>query len=264
MVSFPSHTEIDVARLVALRRCVLAVSVIDGFDAMPGDDGVTLDAGPQLLLPWAEVDRVVGDTEPEGTQGRSRLRTWFQMRTSLLRLRDPQRHARAIGLPRGHVLHPGPPWVRHHVHGGGLDLGVGLIGLFDDPDQVVVVPRMLFAAAGIDDEPWWPLLAFSLEQTGRLAAARHTNDPQLPLRPFGDFDVVTLLGSSAFRTELCQADPLGWRSAAVPMRQRGWLDLGRIDPAFAAAAALATEPHERGFERAILVTSEEVVVIAAG
>ena len=48
------------------------------------------------------------------------------------------------------------------------------------------------------------------------------------------------------------------------MRQRGWLDLGRIDPAFAAAAALATEPEERGFDCAVLVTAEEVVLVRTG
>jgi hypothetical protein len=103
-------------------------------------------------------------------------------------------------------------------------------------------------------------LARELERTGRLAAERLLRDGSAPLRPFGDLDVLTLLGSTAFRAALCEADPVGWRTAAVPMRTRGWLDLGRIDPAFAAAAALATEPDERGFDRAVLVTPEEIVM----
>jgi hypothetical protein len=48
------------------------------------------------------------------------------------------------------------------------------------------------------------------------------------------------------------------------MRRRGWLDLGRIDPAFAAAAAAATEAAERGFDRPLLVTADEVVMAPAG
>jgi hypothetical protein len=48
------------------------------------------------------------------------------------------------------------------------------------------------------------------------------------------------------------------------MRTRGWLDLTRIDPAFALAAAAATDPEERGFPRGLLVTREEVVLVAPG
>jgi hypothetical protein len=48
------------------------------------------------------------------------------------------------------------------------------------------------------------------------------------------------------------------------MRRRGWLNLGRIDPAFAAAAAAATPPAERGFDRPVLVTRDEVVMAPAG
>ena len=154
--------------------------------------------------------------------------------------------------------------MRHRVHGGALELGLGILGALDDPDEVVVIAPGLLAAAGVDSRASWPERARDLERTGRLAADRFTRDPQGPLRPFGDFDVVTLLGSSAFRARLCADDPVGWRSAAVPMRQRGWLDLGRIDPAFAAAAALATDPAERGFNRAILVTPEEVVLTPVG
>ena len=52
---------------------------------------------------------------------------------------------------------------------------------------------------------------------------------------------------------------VGLRSAAVPMRRRGWLDLARIDPAFALAAAALTDPEERGFARPLLLTVDEVV-----
>lgn len=242
---------------------MLAASVIDGIDAMPCDDGVVL-GGLQSLLSWDEIDQAVGTADPDSDHGRRRLRTWLGLRLRLAELPDLKRRVRAVGLPRGHTLHPGSPWVRHRVHGGSLDVGLGVLGAFDDPDEVVVVPPDLLAASGVDGIDAWPEQAYSLEQTGRLAAERFTNDPQGPLRPFGDYDVVTLLASSAFRAEICAADPVGWRSAAVPMRQRGWLDLGRIDPAFAAAAASATEPHERGFSRAILVTPEEVVLIPAG
>jgi len=252
---------------VALRRCVLAVSVLDGIDVFPGDYEIRVDGEPPLVLEWSEIDTAVGDIDPDTDQARTRLRTWLTLRQALAgvaHLGNPKIRARAMGLPCGHVLHPGRAWIRTRIPGGAVDLGVGLVGLLDDPDQVVPVPTSLLQAAGIDVREWWPDLAYALEQTARLAADRFSKDPAGPLRPFGDFDVVTLLAASSFRALICEADPVGWRTAAVPMRQRGWLDLGRIDPAFAAAAALATEPCERGFDRAVLVTPEEVVVIRAG
>jgi hypothetical protein len=48
------------------------------------------------------------------------------------------------------------------------------------------------------------------------------------------------------------------------MRSRGWLDLSRMDPAFSAAAARLTEANERGFDRPLLVTREEVVLAKEG
>ena len=245
----------------ALRRTVLAVSVLDGIDFLPTDDGVRVPApATDLLLTWHEVATAIGDADPDGETARTRLRVWVRLRSGLADLLDPVSAARIVGLPPGHPLHPGQSWVRRRVSGEALDLGIGLLGLLGDPDQVVVAPPALLALAGLDTSGWWPDLVRELERVGRLAAERFIRDESLPLRPFGDFDVLSLLGSTAFRAALCDADPVGWRTAAVPMRTRGWLNLGRIDPAFAAAAALATHPDERGFERAILVTPEQIVM----
>ena len=54
------------------------------------------------------------------------------------------------------------------------------------------------------------------------------------------------------------------RAAAVPTRRRGWLDLSRTDPAFALAAASLADPEERGFERPLLVTVDEVALARSG
>lgn len=248
----------------ALRRCVLAVSVLDAVDAVPDDDGVHLAGTPSLSVPWREVADVVGSTDPDGPAARRRVRSWLRLRRRLADLPDPVAASRPVGLPVGHVLHPGPAWVRHRVLGGVLDVGTGFAGLWDDPDDVVVVPSQLLHAAGLPDQLWWPRNAAYLEQMGRAAADRHRQDPRAPLRPMGDCDVVTLLASPSFRRALCESDPVGLRTAAVPMRRRGWLDLGRIDPAFAAAAAAATESVERGFDRPLLVTADEVVMAPPG
>jgi hypothetical protein len=75
---------------------------------------------------------------------------------------------------------------------------------------------------------------------------------------------VTLLGSRTLRAALGAMDGTGLRAVAVPMRNRGWLDLTRIDPAFTSAAAAATEATDRGFERPLLVTVDEVTLAPAG
>ena len=262
--SGPGDLSLQEDRQVALRRCVLGVSVIDGIDAFPDPDGVRLLDGIPMAIGWPEIDEAVGNINPDSARARTRLRMWFRLRSQLEAISDVRGRARAMALPRGHALHPGADWARVTVPGGLIDLGVGLLGLLDDPDEVVVIPPALARAANLPVEHWWPELVCELEVTARKGADRFSLDDNAPLRRFGDYDVVTLLASSTFREVMCAVDPIGWRTAAVPMRHRGWLDLARIDPAFAAAAALATEPDERGFARAIIVTPEEVVLVPPG
>jgi len=66
-----------------------------------------------------------------------------------------------------------------------------------------------------------------------------------------------------FRAAVAGAEG-GMAAVAVPMRRRGWLRLSLLDPAFAPAAALASEPVDRGFARAVLVTAEEVALAGDG
>ena len=159
--------------------------------------------------------------------------------------------ARPVGLPVDHPLHPGLDWVRHRVLGDTLDLGLGFVGVGADPDEVVVVPQGALDAAGVDPAPWWPVVRDYLERMGAVAAERLGDQPVL--RPIGDCDVVTLLGSrscarpSAPRTAPGCARPrcrcaaaAGWTSAGStrrsprprpPRRPRG----ARLQPAGAAS-----------------------------
>jgi hypothetical protein len=167
--------------------------------------------------------------------------------------------ARPYGIAIDHPLHPGLDWVRRRVLGDALDLGLGFAGLNPaEPDAVVPVPHGLLELLKVETAGWWRPASLYLEEMGAMASQRWRREPDQPLRPMGDCDVVTLLGSALYRTVLSNGDPTGMRGVAVPMRSRGWLDLARIDPAFVVAAAAATEINERGFERPLLITSDEV------
>lgn len=249
---------------VELRRLALAVSVLDDVDIVPTDDGVLLTGDAVVEVSWLELRRALAGADPESDLGRARVSGWLRGRRIAADTHPEHLRglARPVGLPVDHPLHPGLDWVRHRVLGDVLDLGFGFVGVGTDPDEVVIVPQGALDAAGIDPLPWWPVARDYLERMGALAAQRLA-DTSL-LRPIGDCDVVTLLGSRALREALCALDGTGMRAAAVPMRRRGWLDLTRIDPAFTTAAAAATAPDERGFGRPLLLTADEVTMAADG
>jgi hypothetical protein len=247
-----------------LRRLALAVSVLDDVDIVPLEDGVMLTGDSPVEVSWLELRRALAGADPDEGLGRFRVRAWLRGRliAAHVHVDHLREQARPVGLPVDHPLHPGLDWVRRRVLGDALDLGFGFAGVGSDPDEVVVIPQGALDAAGVDPMPWWPVALDYLERMGALAAQRLTTNPVL--RPIGDCDVATLLGSRALREALCAADGTGMRAAAVPMLRRGWLDLSRIDPAFTAAAAAATTPEERGFGRPLLLTADEVALAPEG
>ena len=247
-----------------LRRLALAVSVLDDVDIVPLDDGVLLTGDTPVEVSWLELRRALSGADPTDDLGRARVRAWLRGRRVAADVHPEQLRelARPVGLPIDHPLHPGLDWIRHRVLGDTLDLGIGFVGVGGDPDEVVVVPQGALDAAQVDPASWWPVIRDYLERMGAVAAERLGDQPVL--RPIGDCDVVTLLGSRKLRESLCAQDGTGMRAAAVPMRRRGWLDLSRIDPAFTAAAAAATAPEERGFSRPVLITLDEVTLAAEG
>jgi hypothetical protein len=254
------------ASAVALRRGVLAVSVLHDVDVEPSSLGVVLPGSPTVWVPWGECRRALAGHDPEGQTGRERLRAFLLARrwaadagpeTLELALRP-------AGLPVGHACHPGAEWVRESVLGGALDLGLGAVGLDPaEPDLVVLLPPSALRAAGIAVGPVWEVARRRLEELGALAAERLRLDAKGLLRPMGDCDVVTLLGARSLRTALAGGEG-GMGAAAVPMRRRGWTKLGLIDPAFAPAAAAASSPADRGFARPLLVTPDELTVVPEG
>lgn len=247
-----------------LRRLALAVSVLDDVDIVPLEDGLLLTGETAVEVSWLELRRALAGAEPDDEHGRARVLAWLRGRRIAADIHADHlaEVARPVGLPVDHPLHPGLDWVRHRVLGGTLDLGLGFVGVGPDPDEVVVVPQGALDAAGVDPSPWWPAALDYLERMGTIAAQRLGSGPVL--RPIGDCDVVTLLGSHTLREALCAQDGTGLRAAAVPMRRRGWLELSRIDPAFTAAAAAATAVQDRGFSRPLLLTRDEVTLAPEG
>lgn len=256
---------LDVA---TLRQSVLMVSVLDEIDVRPCDDGVVLEAtmaigwSKDVLLPWWRVGEALGATalDPMGAAARQKLSTWLRLVRALgdLPVGSLRDHLRPVGLPRDHALHPGTRWVQDSVDGGALDLGFGLAGVDADPDAITIAPPGLLETTGLDLPAAWPHAHRYLERMGAIAAIRQERDPQTPLRPMGDCDVVTLLGSTVLRSALASDRGVGMRAAAIPMRRRGWVDPSHLDAAFALGAAAATDQTERGFNRPVLITVDGV------
>lgn len=251
--------------MTELRRGVLAVSVLHDVDIEPAALGVVLPGTPTVWVPWGECRRALAGHDPEST-GRRRLADWLRARRWAADLSPEHlvQRLRPAGLPVEHVLHPGLDWVRERVLGDALDLGLGAVDLDpSDPDRVVLLPATVLHAAGLDQEQMWARTRSMLDDLGALAAERVRRDTRGQLRPLGDCDVVTLLGSRALRTALAQ-DAGGMGAAVVPMRNRGWTRLALIDPAFGPAAARATDPEQRGFDRPLLITPDELTLVPDG
>lgn len=240
--------------------------MLSDIDIEPSDAGVVLPGVPDVVVTDRHLALAIRGETPDCDAARHRLTRWLKARRAVAErsIDELGENLRPVGLPVGHELHDGPSWARRQVLGGCLDIGPGFVRLdAADPDRVVVVPQSVLDATGVDIAPWWRGACEYLENMGALATTRWRRHPTEPLRPMGDCDVVTLLASEVLRGALC-ADAGGMRAVAAPVRHRGWFDLKRIDPAFAQAAAALAGDEERGFDRPVLLTVDEVVVARPG
>ena len=251
---------------LALRRLALAAAVLDDVDVEPRDDGVVLPGWRALHVPWLELAAVVGSADREGPAARRRVRRHLRARRVVADYPagDLAERARPLGLPAGSPDLPEAGWAQESVPGGALLLGLGFAGVGGDDDRIELLTPEALAAGGVPATAWWPAARSYLTRMGQLAAERLRRDPQGVLRPMGDCDVVTLLGATAVRAALAGRDGTGMAGVAAPSRRRGWTDLRHLDPAFAPAAAAATDEDERGFPRPLLVTADEVVLAPPG
>lgn len=270
----------------ALRRCVLAVSVLHDLDLTLAPGGVLVSAAAGLV-PWSAVEQArtgsgggagmggaglggasLGAGEAEAA-ARRRVALLLRLHAIIAELGpEAPMHfhaaARLVALPVGHADHPGPGWAREQLRGGALELGFGVHGLLPVPDPVVPLPPSVLERVGIPPGSWWPEVRDHADRMGALAAVRLRRDgPAAVIRPVGGCDVLALLSSRTMRRHLAAVDRTGLSSVAVPTRRRGWFDLRHGDPGFVAAAWALTEPAERGNRLPLLVTADEVQQPAA-
>jgi hypothetical protein len=265
-VNEPIGDAVTAPTAVELRRGVLAVSVLHDLDIEPAKLGVTLTGPRTVWVSWGECRRALAGHDPETPAGRERLARWLLARrwAADVSVDDLRERLRPAGLPVDHVLHPGLDWVRRRVLGEALDLGLGAVDIDPaDPDHVVLLPQPLLDAVGLDAELEWRQAEAYLERMGAVAAERLAMDAKGQLRPIGDCDPVTLLGSRSLRAAIA-AEAGGMGAVIAPMRKRGWTRMALIDPAFGPAAAAATRIEERGFSRPLLVTEEELTLAMEG
>lgn len=270
----------------AAARCALAVSVLEDLDLELADEGVQVPGPEPVLVDWREIWQAARGATVPGTDvewaddpaARLRVSALLRLRRVVADLGHDARavvreHARLLALPSTHDLYPGAGWRHHGVLGGTLDVGIGIVDLVGQRTDVVPLPPTLARELGA--VAWMPWLQERAEEAAQILSARLRRDtarpakadnfgrPRLPeavLRPVGGVDVLSMLATRALRAELTRSDPSGMRSVAVPMRNRGWYDIARTDPAFVGAAWSATDMINRGLPRAVLVTRDEVGV----
>jgi hypothetical protein len=240
-----------------LRRLALAVAVLYDVDLVPQEDGLVLTSTPEIHVSWAALSAIV-DSAPESHE-RAQLNTlvaWLTARRALAR--DGAAALVALGIPADHEGHPGAGWVRERIPGDALCLGFGF-----GPEHLPV-PVGVLEHAGIDVGQEWNRVRAELERLGALAAERDRRQTRRAIVPLGSADVVTLLGSSSLRRELVAGEADGMIGMIVPLRARGWRATFVSDPAYGPALAAAMPELERGFDRPLLVTAEEVSEVRAG
>ncbi|WP_369052336.1 hypothetical protein [Kineococcus terrestris] len=263
------------AARAALRRAVLAASVLDDVDVDLDDAGVHLPGCASL--DWAVLEAAAAGAPgaPAGEEPRRRRVRDLLLAHRAAHRRGARRVALAVAVDAD--VHPGRAWAARRFTGGALDVGPAVV--LTGPDgRERALPLAAATARATGSSP--ALTGADLDHVdamGALAAQRLARDAGARgggvLRPVGGCDVPTLLTSPALRAHLtAPGDGPGagsgpgaahggvglLRAVAVPARSRGWFDLARIDPAFVAAAWSATDPLERGAARPLLVSRHEV------
>ncbi len=245
----------------ALRRMALAVAVLYDVDLYPVERGLVLTGPPEVMIDWKSVAEVLDATRSvTDTSERHQLdglAHWLRARRAVA----AKAQLVVFGAPLRHPDHPGRAWIRERIPGGALSLGFGYVTA---EGSVTSVPAGVLEHAGIHLAGAWRSARTALEELGELAARRDRRHIDGAILPWGSADVVTLLGARTLRSELASGEGDGLAALIVPLRTRGWRASRVSDPAYGPALAAAMPLQERGFERPLLVTAEELTEVRAG
>ena len=179
-----------------LRRLALAVSVLDDVDIVPLDDGLLLSGVTPVEVSWRELRRALAGADPDGRRRagpRPRLAARPPDRRGHPSRRAASDLARPVGLPVDHPLYPGLDWVRHRVLGDAstsASASSGSAPTRTRSSSCRRVPSMRRASTRRRGGP-----RRSTTWSGWVPSPRSACRDDPTLRPIGDCDVVTLLGS---------------------------------------------------------------------
>jgi hypothetical protein len=242
-----------------LRRMALAVAVLYDVDLLPRDSGLLLTGAADLQVEWPVIATVVEEAQRPGQRVSERAEMAALARWLIAR-RELALGAKLCvrGIPVQHTDHPGLRWIREVIAGDALSLGFGY------GPQSLPLPAGVLEHTGRDAAATWSQARLELEELGTLAALRDKRRSQEAIRPLGGADVVTLLGARALRRELAAGEGDGLAALIVPLRTRGWRARSISDPAYGPALAAAMPAEDRGFERPLLVTADEISEVRGG
>lgn len=245
-----------------LMRLVRAACVLDGVCAHPTPAGVLVADGPDSpLVPWTEIEQLLGADDPVCAPPRLRLAHLLTLRRAVAALGDRAadvvgRAARPLALPVRHPLHPGPGWVHEPVPGGLLDLGLGVARLLPGQDGVLPLPPSVAAAAGLTADAWHHLVPLA-DRLAEFAIDRMQAGGPLAdvLVGVGGCDALTLLTLGPVRGWLARARP---GPLSAPRRDRVWTGAAAADREYVRAVWMLTTPGQRGIADPLRATPHGV------
>jgi hypothetical protein len=243
-----------------LRKLALAVAVLYDVDLLPHDSGLLLTGAADVEVEWPVVAAVIEEVQGPDGRGASERSEMAALARWLIARRELAVGAKLCvrGVPVQHTDHPGLRWIREVIAGDALSLGFGY-----GPESLPL-PAGVIEHTGRDVATAWSQVRLELEKLGELAALRDKRHSQEAIRPLGGADVVTLLGARTLRRELAAGEGDGLAALIVPLRTRGWRARTISDPAYGPALAAAMPAEDRGFERPLLVTADEISEVRAG
>jgi hypothetical protein len=188
----------------------------------------------ELAHHWAAIDQI----DPVFADG------WFE----------------PVAWPVDHPWFPGSRWTVQKVMGNVLTFGWG-VRLTDSDALPAPVPTWWWPSGSVTRRGWGPARA-RLERDAEDAALSWAAAAGRHIRPFRRRDVLTLLGTRAFRDAVVSGQAGRVAAAAAPSRGEAWVMTRMGESEFAVAAAGVEDGARLGLLVPVLVSRDEVRIPA--